>query len=147
MKCSTAIPAGGSPVPAESLWRNPLSWRRFSKDAGRLEIPTALDTTGHASRSALEQVLAYTDLFLFDLKCMDSADSLASVGQSNELMLENAEHVMQSGVPIIIRVPLIPGITEKTEIFRNRRVRQAGESGNAHQRAALSSSWRKQVPP
>ena len=78
-------------------------------------IPTALDTTGHASRSALEQVLPYTDLFLFDLKCMDSADSLAAVGQSNELMLENAEYVMQSDVPVIIRIPLIPGVTEKTE--------------------------------
>jgi pyruvate formate lyase activating enzyme len=78
-------------------------------------IPTALDTTGHASRSAFEQVLAYTDLVLFDLKCMDSADSLAAVGQSNELMLENAEYVMKSDVPVVIRIPLIPGITEKTE--------------------------------
>jgi len=78
-------------------------------------IPTALDTTGHASRFALEQVLAYTDLFLFDLKCMDGTDSLAAVGQSNELMLENAEYVMKSDVPVIIRIPLIPGITEKTE--------------------------------
>jgi len=78
-------------------------------------IPTALDTTGHASRSALDQVLAYTDLLLFDLKCMDSNDSLAAVGQSNELMLENAEYAMKGDVPIIIRIPLIPGITEKTE--------------------------------
>ena len=78
-------------------------------------IPTALDTTGHASRSALEQVLAYTDLFLFDLKCMDKDDSLAAVGQSNELMLENAEYVMKSDVPVLVRIPLIPGITEKTE--------------------------------
>lgn len=77
-------------------------------------IPTALDTTGHAPRSALDQVLEYTDLMLYDLKCMNNDDSISAVGQPNNLMLENAEYVMKSNVPVIIRIPLIPGITEKT---------------------------------
>ncbi|MFC1924380.1 glycyl-radical enzyme activating protein [Chloroflexota bacterium] len=78
-------------------------------------IPTALDTSGHASRSALKQVLAQTDLVLYDLKCMDNDDSLVAVGQPNKLMLQNAEYVLKSDVPVIIRIALIPGITEKTE--------------------------------
>jgi len=84
----------------------------------RMGIPTALDTCGHAPRSALEQVLAHTDLVLYDLKCMDNDDSLVAVGQPNKLMLQNAEYVMKSDVPVIIRIPLIPGITEKTENLR-----------------------------
>lgn len=84
----------------------------------RVGIPTALDTSGHAPRSALEQVLAHTDMVLYDLKCMDNEDSLVAVGQPNRLMLENAEYVMKSDVPVVIRVPLIPGITEKTENLR-----------------------------
>jgi len=78
-------------------------------------IHTALDTSGHASRSALKQVLTHTDLVLYDLKCIDNDDSLVAVGKPNKLMLQNAEYVMKSDVPVIIRIPLIPGITEKTE--------------------------------
>lgn len=78
-------------------------------------ILTALDTSGFAPHSALEQVLAHTDLVLYDLKCMDNNDSLMAVGQSNKPILQNAEYVMKSGVPVIIRIPLIPGITDKTE--------------------------------
>jgi pyruvate formate lyase activating enzyme len=81
-------------------------------------IHTALDTSGHAPRSALKQVLAHTDLVLYDLKCMDNDESMAAVGQPNKLILENAEYVMKSAVPVIIRIPLIPGITEKTENLR-----------------------------
>jgi len=78
-------------------------------------IHTALDTTGHASRSALKQVMAHTDLVLYDLKCMDNDDSLVAVGKPNRLMLQNAEYVMKSDVPVVIRIPLIPRITEETE--------------------------------
>ena len=46
-------------------------------------IPTALDTSGHAHHSALEKVLAHTDLVLYDLKCMNNGDSIAAVGQPN----------------------------------------------------------------
>lgn len=82
-------------------------------------IPTALDTSGYAPHSALKQVLGHTDLVLFDLKCMDNDESMAAVGQPNKLILENAEYVMKSGVPVIIRIPLIPGITEKKENLRS----------------------------
>lgn len=82
-------------------------------------IPTALDTSGYAPLSALKQVLEHADLVLFDLKCMDNYESMAAVGQSNKLILENAEYVMKSDVPVIIRIPLIPGITEKTENLRS----------------------------
>lgn len=78
-------------------------------------IHTTLDTSGHAPLPALEQVLAHTDLVLYDLKCMNNDDSIVAVGQSNNLMLENAEYVMKSDVPVIIRIALIPGITGKTE--------------------------------
>lgn len=81
-------------------------------------IHTAIETSGYASRSALDEVLKHTDLLLYDLKCMDNDDSLATVGQSNKLMVENAEYVMKSGAEVIIRIPLIPGITDKTENLR-----------------------------
>lgn len=81
-------------------------------------IHTAIETCGHAPRAALEQVLEHTDLFLYDLKCMDSEKSVAVVGQPNKLMLENAEYVMNSDAEVIIRIPLIPGITEEAENLR-----------------------------
>jgi pyruvate formate lyase activating enzyme len=81
-------------------------------------IHTAIETSGYASRSALDEVLKHTDLVLYDLKCMDNDDSMASVGQPNKLILENAEHVMKSDVEVIIRIPLIPGITDNTQNLR-----------------------------
>lgn len=98
----------------EPLMQAPFVAALFDR-CHQVGIPTALDTSGYASHSALEQVLAHTDLVLYDLKCMNNDDSIVALGQPNKLMLENAEYVMKSEIPMIIRIPLIPGITEKTE--------------------------------
>lgn len=81
-------------------------------------IHTAIETSGYATRSALDQVLQHTDLVMYDLKCMDYEESIATLGQSNKLILDNAEYVMKSGAEVVIRIPLIPGITAKIENLR-----------------------------
>ncbi len=78
-------------------------------------IHTALDTAGYASTEALERVLEYTDLVLFDLKHVDPAVHLAVTDVGIELILENAKRVVAKRVPMIIRVPVIPTITDSEE--------------------------------
>ncbi|MDD6189385.1 MAG: glycyl-radical enzyme activating protein [Clostridiales bacterium] len=71
-------------------------------------IHTALDTTGFASWETVEKVLPYVDLFLYDLKHMDSAKHKAMVAVPNEPILENARRIAAAGGKMQIRIPVIP---------------------------------------
>lgn len=82
------------------------------KEAG---LHTTLDTTGHAPALGLEKVLRHTDLVLFDLKVMDDDLHLMTAGVSNRTILENARRVSASAAQMIIRVPLIPGVSDTDE--------------------------------
>ena len=81
-------------------------------------IHTALDTCGYASRDALQSVLEHTDLVLYDLKLVDDERHIEILETSNHPILDNAKFVAGSGVPLIIRIPLVPGFTETEENIR-----------------------------
>ena len=57
----------------------------------------------------LERVLEFTDLVLYDLKQMDSGMHRALTGVPSELIIENLRRLDGHGIPIWIRIPLIPG--------------------------------------
>lgn len=82
---------------------------KLCQDAG---INTCLDTSGLASASALEQVLPYTSLVLFDVKLSDPMAHRRWAKRSNEKIIRNLASVVTRGIPVIIRVPLIPGIND-----------------------------------
>ncbi len=72
------------------------------------KIHTVLDTSGYAGLKALEAVLPYCDLVLFDLKHVDPLVHRRGTGVGNQEILHNLE-IISTRVPIWIRVPLIPG--------------------------------------
>jgi len=76
---------------------------------------TAIDTSGHAEPAAVKQVMELADLWLFDLKLMDDDKHMEYTGVSNELALKNLETVAMAGKEIIVRFPLIPGITDGSD--------------------------------
>jgi glycyl-radical enzyme activating protein family len=71
-------------------------------------IHTALDTTGYASWATVEKVLPYVDLFLYDLKHMDSEKHKAVIGVPNEPILDNAKRLAAAGAKLQVRIPVIP---------------------------------------
>ncbi len=73
-------------------------------------IHTAIETSGACPWPALERLLAYTDLVLYDLKLMDDAAHRRWTGASNRQILANAARLAPYNVQV--RVPLIPGITD-----------------------------------
>ena len=80
---------GGATVSGgECLWQPDFTTEllRQCKEAG---IHTAVDTTGYVKWEVFERVLPYADLFLYDLKCMDSQLHERVIGVPNELILEN----------------------------------------------------------
>jgi pyruvate formate lyase activating enzyme len=76
---------------------------------------TAIDTSGHAEPAAVKQVMGLADLWLFDLKLMDDIKHLEYTGVSNELALKNLEMLSREGKEIIVRFPVIPGITDNKD--------------------------------
>ena len=78
-------------------------------------IHTAVDTCGYADPSAIDSVAEHTDLFLFDLKCVDDVRHRAATGVSNRTIVENLRRLDAGGARLWIRVPLIPGFNDDAE--------------------------------
>lgn len=72
-------------------------------------IHTAVDTCGFVPRQAIDAVLPYTDLFLYDLKALDENVHLRCTGQPNRLILDNLRYLDQAGAAVEIRIPFVPG--------------------------------------
>ena len=65
-----------------------LSLLKMSKDRG---IHTTVDTSGFGKRDHFERIAEYTDLFLYDLKNIDSDLHKEFTGVDNKLILSNAD--------------------------------------------------------
>ena len=76
-------------------------------ELGRRGFHRAVDTTLYAAPDVVRSVAAACDLFLVDLKVMDSSVHLRYTGVPNELILDNIRLVASLGVPYWIRIPLI----------------------------------------
>jgi pyruvate formate lyase activating enzyme len=72
-------------------------------------INCAVDTSGAVPWEAFAKVLPYTDIILYDLKHVDEALHREWVGAPNDRVLANLRKLSGQGVPIEVRVPLIPG--------------------------------------
>jgi pyruvate formate lyase activating enzyme len=77
---------------------------------GAVGIHRVVDTSGYAEPDKLLEVARHTDLFLFDLKLMDSRKHRKYTGLPNEVILENLKLLAAEGARIEIRIPIIPGI-------------------------------------
>lgn len=104
--------SGGEPLAQHEFTAELL---RKAKSAG---LHTAVDTCGEAGEEALRAVIPYTDLFLFDLKHMDSDTHRILTGRGNERILNNLRLLCGEGKPAEIRMPLIPGMNDSEENLR-----------------------------
>ena len=78
-------------------------------------IHTAVDTAGHLSYERFEQIIPYTDLFLYDVKCMDSDKHKQYTGVGNELILDNLKKLLAAGMPVWVRIPIVPTVNDTEE--------------------------------
>ena len=72
---------------------------------------TTVDTCGFANWNVLEKVALHTNLFLYDLKLMDTDIHKINTGVPNQLILDNLTKLVETGKKVRIRIPLIPDIT------------------------------------
>ncbi len=86
---------------------------RAAKESG---INTAMESTACAKYEVIESILPYLDTYLMDIKHMDAAKHKEFTGRSNELILENAKKIAESGqTKLVIRVPVIPGFNDRRD--------------------------------
>lgn len=78
-------------------------------------INCAIETSGAVPWDRFEQVLPFTDLFLIDVKHIDPDMHKEHTGVSNKLTLDNLVKLSKTGVPIEIRIPVIPGFNSDRE--------------------------------
>lgn len=78
-------------------------------------INTAMESTGFASFDVIERFLPYLDLYLMDIKHMNSQKHKEFIGKPNDLVLENAKKIAQKAKKLIIRVPVIPTFNDTKE--------------------------------
>ena len=78
-------------------------------------IHTAIDTAGNISFGSFEKILPYTDLFLYDIKIINSEKHKKYTGVSNELILENLKKLFVSNAKMWIRIPVIADVNDSVE--------------------------------
>ena len=78
-------------------------------------IHTAVDTAGHLPYAFFERILPYTDLFLYDVKCADSEKHQKYTGVPNGQILDNLRHLLERGVPVWVRIPIVPTVNDTEE--------------------------------
>lgn len=99
--------SGGEPLAQPEFLKALL---RRSKQMG---VHTTVDTGGLLTPNILEEFVDLVDLWLFDLKHMDSGKHFEVIGVPNEQILENLSKL--SGSNVWIRMPLIPGFNDCVE--------------------------------
>ena len=85
------------------------------KDMG---VSTCAETSGFVSEAQFKQFFPYVDFLLFDYKIAESDVHRKYTGVPNETILANLDLAYHAGIPIILRCPIIPGINDTEEHFR-----------------------------
>lgn len=96
----------------------PLSQGEFLADCldrfgGKLH--TAVQTSGFCNEELFKKILEKADYFLYDIKIADSTLHKKYTGVSNEKILNNLSLLAKSKKDFVIRIPLIPTVTDTAE--------------------------------
>lgn len=81
-------------------------------------IHTAIETSGFAAPAVWREVLSYCDTVLFDIKETEEGRHRAYTGVSLGPILQNLREMDESGLPFIIRAPIIPTLNDREDHFR-----------------------------
>ena len=97
----------------------PLAQWAFVKECSQLlkqrGIHIAMETSGCVRQDVIQEIAPHVDLFLYDLKHIDSAVHEKYCGMGNERILENLQTLSAMGKEIIIRMVVVPGVNDAPE--------------------------------
>lgn len=82
------------------------------KQCKKMMLNTAVETNGTTALSNYERLAKYTDLFLFDIKHIDTQQHQKLFGFGNEGVKRNLQRLIELGANIVIRMPIIKGYND-----------------------------------
>ena len=85
--------------------------------AKALGLHTALETNGYIAPQVLEKLLPFADLFLLDFKLTDTEGLTAQTNAKGDAWEHTLATLTARNVPVILRLPVIPGINDTREHF------------------------------
>ena len=77
---------------------------------GEEGIHRAVDTSGHIKSDVIFDIMPHTDLFLYDIKQMDTTIHRKWTGVDNNLVLKNLKIISDNEKDYHIRIPLVEGV-------------------------------------
>ncbi len=95
----------------EPLWQSGF----VAQVARRMKVEgihTVLDTTGDVTWCRFEEVLPFIDRMLYDIKLVENDRHRCLTGRGNDLIMANARLLAQQGIPMHIRLVMVPGIND-----------------------------------
>lgn len=101
--------SGGEPFLQSSILREVIS------RCHAIGLSTAVETSGFFSWRDNMDIIQKLDMVLMDIKHMDSPTHQKITGVSNHRILSNARSISNENIPMIIRVPVVPGINDSLE--------------------------------
>ena len=78
-------------------------------------IPTAIETNLNVSYDTILPLLPYIDLIMCDLKIWDADRHRKWTGSDNRRIIDNIKALSATGVPMIVRTPVIPGVNDSSD--------------------------------
>ena len=109
---------GGVTVSGGEAFMQPVFLLELLKECRKKEIHTTLETCGYVNSELLQSMSHLVDLFLYDIKLMDSQKHQGVTGVPNELILANLRWLAEHHPQVIVRVPIIPGINDDQETLQ-----------------------------
>jgi pyruvate formate lyase activating enzyme len=74
-------------------------------------LSVAVETCGAVPFDSFRRILPFVELIFYDVKAIDPSLHKAWTGSNNEMILSNLERLRGSGIPVVPRVPIVPGHT------------------------------------
>ncbi len=110
---------GGMTVSGGECLFHPEFTAALLREAQARGIHTAVESCSYASEAVIDAVFPYVNLALLDIKHMDPALHRKYTGVPNEQILKNIIRVRHKhGVPVRVRVPVIPGCNDDEKNIR-----------------------------
>lgn len=106
---------GGITLSGGECLLQPEACRAILENMKRNGVSTAVDTAGNVLRENIDAVIGLTDVFLYDVKHIDSQKHRVGTGSGNELILSNLKYISDKGGTIEIRIPIIPDFNDDME--------------------------------
>lgn len=109
------ISGGGVTLTGGEPLYQPDFTKEILKECWKRNIHTAVETCLFCERETIAGISDLVDLFIVDLKIFNRAQHIRYTGKSNDIIKENIRYLAESGKNILVRIPMITGITDTDE--------------------------------